>query len=152
MEQSEERRSLGVAAISGASLEKRVREEIENNKLPRLSSGWSEFQSLLSPAVPKQCLLLVKRDRLELAVATDDLLVTLLVDNKHYLVTLVELTHVKGVDLGNHEGSVRKGTEIQFSVWFLDNTRFYWESGLEDADQIRDFAGYLRGFLGGEPA
>ena len=152
MEKAEGRRSLEVGAVYGASLEKRVREEIESNNLPRLSSGWSEFQALLGGAVLRQSLLIVKRDRFELAVATDDLLVTLLVDNKHYLVTLVELTHVKGVDLGNHEGSVRKGTEMQLNIWFLDNTRFYWESGLEDTDQIRNFAGYMRSLLGGEPA
>ena len=139
-----------MGAVSGASLEKRVREEIENDNLPRLSAGWSEFQSLLGPALPRQSLFIVKRDRVELATATDDLLVTLLVDNKHYLVTLVDLAHVKGVDMGNHEGSVRKGTEIQLNVWFLDNTRFYWESGLDDADQMRDFAGYLRDYLGAE--
>ena len=139
-----------MGAVSGASLEKRVREEIENDNLPRLSAGWSEFQSLLGPALPRQSLFIVKRDRVELATATDDLLVTLLVDNKHYLVTLVDLAHVKGVDMGNHEGSVRKGTEIQLNVWFLDNTRFYWESGLDDADQMRGFAGYLRDYLGAE--
>ena len=139
-----------MAPISGGSLEKRVREEIDNNNLPRLSPGWSEFRSLLGPAVPRQWLFIVKRDRIELAAATDDLLVTLLVDNKHYLVTLVELAYVKGVDVGNHEGSVRKGTEIQLNVWFLDNTRFYWESGLDDADQMRGFAGYLRSFLGSD--
>ncbi len=134
-----------------ALLEEKVREEIEKNLLPSLTTAWSEFQLLLASAAPREFLLLVKRDKLELAVGADDLMVTLLVDRKHFLVTAVELGHMKGVDLSHHEMSGRKGSEIQLNVWFLDNTRFYWESGPEDLEQIRNFALYVRGFLGRPP-
>ncbi|MEE9199360.1 MAG: hypothetical protein V3U26_06140 [Dehalococcoidia bacterium] len=131
-----------------ASLEQRIGEEIDRGAFPRLATAWREFQTLLSPALPQEYLLLVKRDRLDLAVGTGDLLVILLVDLKHFLVTVAELDHVKGVDLGNHEESAKKGSEVQLSVWFLDNTRFYWESGPEDLERMREFALYVRRFLG----
>ena len=131
-----------------APLDDLIRAEIDKNEFPRLSKAWSEFQVLLKPDAPRHHLLLVKKDRVELAVVSEELLVTLLVDRKHSLVTAVDLDHVKGVDLGNFEGSAKQGAEIQLNVWFLDNTRFYWESELESLEDMRELAVYVRGFLG----
>ena len=134
-----------------ALIEQRIGEEIDRDTFPRLAAAWREVKSLLGPATPQDYLLLVKRDRLDLAIGADDLMVTLLVDRKHFLVTVAEMTDVKGVDLGHHEESGRKGSEVRLSVWFLDNTRFYWESEAQDLEKMRNFALYVRRFLGSSP-
>ena len=144
-------RLIDTSVETAALLARRVEEEIERNTFPRLAGAWGEFKGFLGSATPVESLYLLKKERLDLAVGTEDLLVTLLVDPKHFLVTVVELAHVKGVDFASHEGSARKGSEVQLSVWFLDNTRFYWESGVEELEQMRRFARFVRGLLGQAP-
>ena len=131
-----------------ASLEQRIGEEIDNNTFPGLATAWSEFQALLAPAALQEYLLLITRQQLELAFGTEDLMVILVVDSKHFLVTVVEQNHVKGVDLAIYEGSAKKGSEVQLNIWFLDNTRFFWEPGLEEVEQMKEFTRYVRRFLG----
>ena len=133
------------------SLAIRVSQEIERGSYPRLPEAWAEFKGFLAPSAVREFLCLPQKDKLEVAAGTDDLLVILLVDAKHFIVTAVELTHVKGVDFACYQESGKKGSEVQLNVWFLDDTRFYWESGPEEMEQMRRFALYIRRGLGRGP-
>ncbi|MEE9247568.1 MAG: hypothetical protein V3U79_02580 [Dehalococcoidia bacterium] len=129
-------------------LEIRVSQEIEREAYSCLPEAWDEFKEFLAPAAVREFLCLPQKDKLEVAAGTDDLLVTLVVDAKHFMVTAVELTHVKGIDFASYHGSEKKGSEVQLNVWFLDDSRFYWESGPEEMEQMRRFALYIRRYLG----
>ena len=129
----------------------RVSQEIERGSYPRLPEAWDEFKEFLAPSAVREFLCLPQKDKLEVAAGTDDLLVILVVEAKHFIVTAVELTHVKGIDFACYHGSGEKGSEVQLNVWFLDDTRFYWESGPEEMEQMRRFALYIRRCLGRGP-
>jgi hypothetical protein len=133
------------------SLAIRVSQEIERWSYPRLREAWAEFKEYLAPSAVREFLCLPQKDKLEVAAGTDDPLVILLVDAKHFIVTAVELTHVKGVDFACYQESGKKDSEVQLNVWFLDDTRFYWESGTEETEQMRRFALYIRRGLGRGP-